>query len=132
MKVYSVSEFSTKDCSNQSQYIYFQAYAKEIGSNVSEEQLPHLYAEGPFMTLADVILFPCFYILLSGFASDALDETVPLVSAWYARILASHHFQEGTEMLIRVRCTKLRDSLILSICIQHLHSVYFNHITPNM
>ena len=76
-----------------------QAYAKAIGSNESEEELPHLFAEGPSMTLADIMLFPCFYILLSGFAPDALEEALPLVFSWYARLLTCDQLQQGLEML---------------------------------
>ncbi|KAE8751611.1 hypothetical protein FOCC_FOCC001458 [Frankliniella occidentalis] len=79
-----------------------QAYAKSIGSIESEEEIPHLYAEGPSMTLADVILFPCFYILLSRFSPDILSVTVPLVLSWYSRILASEEFQNGLDMLTKV------------------------------
>ena len=65
--------------------------------------MPHLYAEGPSMTLADIMLFPCFYILLSRFDKDALEATVPLVSAWYDRISESEQLLGGTEMLLKVR-----------------------------
>lgn len=79
-----------------------QAYAKSIGSSEVEEEIPHSFAEGPSMTLADVILFPCFFILLSGFPVDVLAETVPLVSSWYTRILNSERLLNGTELLMEV------------------------------
>ncbi|KAK3928762.1 Glutathione S-transferase C-terminal domain-containing protein-like protein [Frankliniella fusca] len=79
-----------------------QAYAKTIGSNESEEEIPHLYAEGPFMTLADVILFPCFYILLSTFSNNTLDATVPLVSSWYTRVMTSEQLLNGEDMLKKI------------------------------
>lgn len=61
-----------------------------------------MFAEGPSMTLADVILFPCFFILLSSFPEDVLVETVPLVSSWYARVLASGQLLNGAELLLKV------------------------------
>lgn len=54
------------------------------------------------MTLADVILFPCFSLLLCGFPSDVLTKTVPLVSSWYSRILASESLLGGSDLLERV------------------------------
>lgn len=79
-----------------------QAYAKAIGSKESEAEIPHLFAEGPSMTLADAILFPCFFILLSSFPADVLVKTVPLVSSWYARVLASEQFLNGAELLLKL------------------------------
>ncbi|KAJ1521400.1 hypothetical protein ONE63_003075 [Megalurothrips usitatus] len=79
-----------------------QAYAKSIGSSEAEEELPHSFAEGPSMTLADVILFPCFYMLLSGFPNEVLSVTIPLVASWYARVVSTDTLQKGRDLLARL------------------------------
>jgi len=60
-------------------------YAKKIGST-GDVDLPHIFAEGPSMSLADLILLPCFYVLLRPFCPDVLTKVIPLVSEWMRRV----------------------------------------------
>lgn len=61
---------------------------KDIKSGVpiKDLNLKHEFAEGSFMTLADVILFPCFEIFFSIYYKNALDDILPLTVAWFENL----------------------------------------------
>lgn len=48
----------------------------------------HLFAEGPEMTLADLILLPCIHTCLLRLRHVYLRASLPLTYAWYDRMLA--------------------------------------------
>lgn len=56
-----------------------------IKSNVPLEKLnlEHVYGEGCFKTIADVILYPSFKILLSVFSQEVFVKHLPLTLKWY-------------------------------------------------
>uniref|UniRef100_S4RR43 Glutathione S-transferase, C-terminal domain containing n=1 Tax=Petromyzon marinus TaxID=7757 RepID=S4RR43_PETMA len=51
--------------------------------------LEHVFAEGLYFTLTDLVLFPCVHLLLESrrFKAEVL-LAVPLVTAWYGRVSA--------------------------------------------
>ncbi|XP_017773546.1 PREDICTED: glutathione S-transferase C-terminal domain-containing protein homolog [Nicrophorus vespilloides] len=57
---------------------------KDIKCSVPVENLnlAHCFSEGPFITLSDVILFPCIKILGSYFKEQILINHLPLTYAW--------------------------------------------------
>lgn len=61
---------------------------KLIKSNTPIEQLnlEHRYSEGPFMTLSDLLLFPCFKIAFSMFDETVLAAELPLSLLWYKNL----------------------------------------------
>ena len=80
-----------------------------LGHNVGLE-LDHVYAEGPAMTLADIILFPCFHIILQTIRSVYLQPYIPLTMQWYEHM----KLQEGIEeslMIIGDVENKVEDEL---------------------
>ncbi|XP_032812332.2 glutathione S-transferase C-terminal domain-containing protein isoform X1 [Petromyzon marinus] len=53
--------------------------------------LEHVFAEGLYFTLTDLVLFPCVHLLLAQLLSSGQAEVllaVPLVTAWYGRVSA--------------------------------------------
>ncbi|XP_078459177.1 glutathione S-transferase C-terminal domain-containing protein [Lampetra planeri] len=53
--------------------------------------LEHVFAEGLYFTLTDLVLFPCVHLLLAQLLSAGQAEVlqaVPLVTAWYGRVSA--------------------------------------------
>lgn len=64
----------------------------EMGQ-ILEVELEHCFAEGPVMTLADVILFPCLHIILQAIRSVYLQPYIPLIMQWYERV----KLQDGVE-----------------------------------
>ncbi|KAI4467813.1 hypothetical protein MML48_2g00014126 [Holotrichia oblita] len=64
---------------------------KTIKSSISIENLNlvHTYGEGLYMTLADVLLYPCLKILFQIFDVDLLGNIVPLSISWFGNIANS-------------------------------------------
>lgn len=64
--------------------------AREVNSdngNAEGVPLQHNFGEGPFMTLSDVILFPCFKIFTNLYPTRILQEKLPLSLGWYNKML---------------------------------------------
>lgn len=61
---------------------------KDIKSRVpvKDLNLQHEFAEGPFMTLADIILYPCFEISFSIYPENSLNNALPLTVAWFKNV----------------------------------------------
>lgn len=57
---------------------------KDIKSGVpiQDLNLSHKFGEGPFMTLADIILYPCIDLFFQIYPEKFLEKTVPLTLAW--------------------------------------------------
>lgn len=56
--------------------------------DIGENGLPeHHFAEGPSLTLSDVIIFTCYYALLNVHLNEAIFQVLPLTAKWYTRML---------------------------------------------
>ncbi|KAF7267634.1 hypothetical protein GWI33_019126 [Rhynchophorus ferrugineus] len=60
---------------------------KSLKSSTPRKDLnvPHDFAEGPYISLADVILYPCYAIVFKYFNSIEL-SAIPLTKAWFGRV----------------------------------------------
>ncbi|KAG8230477.1 hypothetical protein J437_LFUL013518 [Ladona fulva] len=68
---------------------------------VNEETvLGHRFSEGHSLTLADVMLFPCFYIIFKSAGFELLSDYVPLVSKWFKRMLNQRKIQDIVELIV--------------------------------
>ncbi|XP_034939263.1 glutathione S-transferase C-terminal domain-containing protein homolog isoform X2 [Chelonus insularis] len=56
--------------------------------------LEHCYAEGSFMTLADLIIFICFHILFMFLEKEKLFKLLPLTGKWYNRIRETERIEK--------------------------------------
>lgn len=56
---------------------------------IEDLNLHHLYGEGLYITLADVLLYPCVEILFKMFGMELLERNLPLCTAWYKNITES-------------------------------------------
>lgn len=70
---------------------------RKMGQNV-EIELEHCFAEGPVMTLADVVLFPCMHIIFHAVRSVYLKPYIPLTMQWYELV----KLQDGVEESIGI------------------------------
>lgn len=61
--------------------------------------LEHCFAEGPTLTLADVILFPCLYIALKCLSSVYLQNYVPLTLKWLERVKEKDEIKEAMSVI---------------------------------
>uniref|UniRef100_A0A6V7K2H7 Methyltransferase domain-containing protein n=1 Tax=Bracon brevicornis TaxID=1563983 RepID=A0A6V7K2H7_9HYME len=71
--------------------IHKYTMSKKFTSNVTKDSsiLPeHIFAEGSFMTLADVIIFVNIHILFHHLSSISLNSLLPLTSKWRDRMAA--------------------------------------------
>lgn len=59
-----------------------------ITSSLPVEQLnlSHTFAEGPYCTLSDMLLFPCYEILFATFGCEAFSSAIPLTVAWFKNL----------------------------------------------
>ncbi|XP_066599445.1 glutathione S-transferase C-terminal domain-containing protein homolog [Prorops nasuta] len=65
------------------------------GSNTIE----HVYAEGPTITLADLIIFVCLHNLLNMITIENMDDLIPLTNRWYTRMINSPIIQDCLSIL---------------------------------
>ncbi|KAM3965780.1 glutathione S-transferase C-terminal domain-containing protein homolog [Aphomia sociella] len=58
----------------------------DCSTKIEDLNLVHQFAEGPFLTLADLILLPSYYIIAQSFASH-FESVLPLTFKWYANLM---------------------------------------------
>ncbi|CAH2092742.1 unnamed protein product [Euphydryas editha] len=54
--------------------------------NVEELGLEHQFAEGPFLTLADLVLLPSYYITVKKIGKDMFEALFPLSYKWFLKV----------------------------------------------
>ncbi|XP_015112657.1 glutathione S-transferase C-terminal domain-containing protein homolog [Diachasma alloeum] len=78
--------------------IYKYTMSKKFSSDgtaTQERVLPeHLYAEGSFMTLADVIIFLCITVYLRIVTNPRVLELIPLTAKWHHRMMNDEHLSK--------------------------------------
>ncbi|XP_066990904.2 glutathione S-transferase C-terminal domain-containing protein homolog [Anabrus simplex] len=70
----------------------------------------HCYAEGWTITLADIILLPCFHIILESLKSVYLQQYLPLTVKWYKQLLMQDGLEDALS-IIREISPKIVDDL---------------------
>lgn len=68
---------------------------KKILKNKNQEVLNHSFAESHQMSLADLVIFPCMYIVLNKIGSDLLRSLIPLVYKWYILVSDQDHVMDA-------------------------------------
>lgn len=87
---------------------YARAKGFEIKSGLPDsrldllEDLDHVYAEGPEMSLADIILFPCFHIILGFIGSVFLKQHLPLTYKWYENMLKNSQVAKAIKIILNM------------------------------
>lgn len=64
----------------------------------------HTYAEGPCLTLADIIIFVCIHILLNLISNDKVLKLLPLTVKWYERVI------QNKIILECLKCLQLQEN----------------------
>ncbi|KDR19528.1 glutathione S-transferase C-terminal domain-containing protein homolog [Zootermopsis nevadensis] len=67
-----------------------------------EIELDHCFAEGPVMTLADVILFPCMHVILRTVRSVYLQPSLPLTLQWYELVKLQDGVEESIDIIMDI------------------------------
>ncbi|KAJ9595097.1 hypothetical protein L9F63_013623 [Diploptera punctata] len=65
--------------------------------------IDHVFAEGPVMTLADIILFPCFHVILQIIRNVYLQPYIPLTVRWYENMKLQLGIEESLYIIGDVR-----------------------------
>ncbi|XP_068972171.1 glutathione S-transferase C-terminal domain-containing protein homolog [Bombus flavifrons] len=67
---------------------------------ISQDGTPeHTYAEGVYVTLADIIIFVCSHILLRVFSGETTMQLLPLTIKWYKRMIEDQIILDCLECL---------------------------------
>ncbi|XP_076642020.1 glutathione S-transferase, C-terminal domain containing [Halictus rubicundus] len=61
--------------------------------------LEHTYAEGSYITLADIIIFVCMRILLTVFSGESTLRLLPLTVKWYGKMMEDQDIVDCLECL---------------------------------
>lgn len=82
-----------------------KAYKQKSINDVAIEDLniEHKYAEGPQISIADIILFPCFWLMISllrQHATDSLDLVLPSISKWFEIVKTTNGIPESLNILV--------------------------------
>ncbi|CAD6201293.1 GSCOCG00000095001-RA-CDS [Cotesia congregata] len=75
--------------------------SKKFANQVKHDDnliLEHVYAEGSFMTLADIIIFVCIHIFIHLLSKDDVLKLLPLTAKWYKR-MCSEQLMECLNLL---------------------------------
>ena len=59
----------------------------------------HLYAEGSFITLADIIIFVCFRVFINFVPIERLEKLLPLTCSWYERLRENQYIDECSRFI---------------------------------
>lgn len=73
---------------NLYKYTMSKKFMNEDAISRDSKRLPeHAYAEGSYLTLADIIIFVCIHMLLTVLSSERTLRLLPLTNKWYDRML---------------------------------------------
>ncbi|KAK1130995.1 hypothetical protein K0M31_017298 [Melipona bicolor] len=71
---------------------------------ISRDGIPeHTYAEGSYITLADIIIFVCTHILLTAFWSETTMQLLPLTIKWYKKMFEDQIILNCLECLLLLK-----------------------------
>lgn len=78
--------------------------ALEIDSTTKIEDLniSHKFAEGPFFTLADLILLTCYRTMFQRFGSNYFESLLPLTYKWYVNIKSIADVKDILDILPKI------------------------------
>ncbi|KAK7789975.1 hypothetical protein R5R35_008501 [Gryllus longicercus] len=73
----------------------------------------HCFAEGPTMTLADVILFPCLHIVIESIRSVYLQQNIPLIMKWYHNMCEQDGIEESLSIFNTIPSKLVDDMYVI-------------------
>ncbi|XP_013179993.1 PREDICTED: glutathione S-transferase C-terminal domain-containing protein homolog [Papilio xuthus] len=63
-----------------------KAHEIDCTTKIEDLNISHKFAEGPFFTLADLILLTCYRIMFQRLGSNCFESLLPLTYKWYVNI----------------------------------------------
>ncbi|XP_037972968.2 glutathione S-transferase C-terminal domain-containing protein homolog [Plutella xylostella] len=71
----------------------------DCSTKIEDLDVNHQFAEGPFLTLADLILLPLYYIITSKVSESTIESILPLTHKWYKTITSIPEFKTTLDLL---------------------------------
>lgn len=101
----------------------------EIDSSTKIEDLDlcHKYAEGPFLTLADLVLLPSYHILLQSIGDETFKTLLPLTYKWFSNITT---VPELESLLVLLNGIERKNILIKDITVPKAEDVSLYKCDP--
>ncbi|XP_045522378.1 glutathione S-transferase C-terminal domain-containing protein homolog [Pieris brassicae] len=81
-------------------------FAINCSLKTEELSISHQFAEGPFLTLADIILFPSYYIFLKSLGENIIEKFLPLSFKWYKNLSSISELKILTLILNEIKHIK--------------------------
>lgn len=82
-------------------------------------ELDHVYAEGPELTLADIMILPCLHIILQFLGSVFLKQHLPLAYKWYENMLVEEKVNSAIKSLLNLER-------------KFIDEIYVNYVFPGV
>ncbi|XP_077300678.1 glutathione S-transferase C-terminal domain-containing protein homolog [Arctopsyche grandis] len=92
----------------------------ESSTPLKDLGLDHEFAEGPHLTLADVLLYPCFYLIFHILNLDRLSAHLPETVRWFRNLRSRPRFEKLDDFLSDVCRLTFKDEFIISDSVEYL------------
>ncbi|CAH0694511.1 unnamed protein product [Spodoptera exigua] len=66
----------------------------ESTTKIEDLQVNHEYAEGPFLTLADLVLLPTYHVIVQTIGEQRFESLLPTTYRWYKKVMSLQKVQE--------------------------------------
>ncbi|KAJ2945505.1 hypothetical protein O0L34_g318 [Tuta absoluta] len=101
----------------------------EINSSTKIEDLDlhHQFAEGPFLTIADLVLLPSYHLLIQTIGISVFESMLPLTCKWYKNLMQLSEFEIVSAIMNGV---KIRSVLTENVTIPNTEDVSLYKCDP--
>ncbi|XP_022822712.1 glutathione S-transferase C-terminal domain-containing protein homolog [Spodoptera litura] len=66
----------------------------ESTTKIEDLQVNHEYAEGPFLTLADLVLLPTYHVIIQTIGEQRFESLLPTTYRWYKKVMSLQKVQD--------------------------------------
>ncbi|XP_049876057.1 glutathione S-transferase C-terminal domain-containing protein homolog [Pectinophora gossypiella] len=94
----------------------------DSSTKIEDLDLSHQFAEGPFLTLADIVLLPSYYILIQSLGESIFDTQLPLTYKWYKNIMDIPEVKVLSKVLNGLQCKPLLIQDVVVPCAPKIHN----------
>ncbi|KAJ8712199.1 hypothetical protein PYW07_005041 [Mythimna separata] len=66
----------------------------DCSTRIEDLEVNHEFAEGPFLTLADLVLLPSYHIIIQSIGEAQFESLLPFTYKWYKNLISINYIQE--------------------------------------
>ncbi|KAF9788874.1 hypothetical protein SFRURICE_018450 [Spodoptera frugiperda] len=66
----------------------------ESTTKIEDLQVSHQFAEGPFLTLADLVLLPSYHVIIHTIGEQRFESLLPTTYKWYKKVMSLQKVQD--------------------------------------